>query len=93
MYGLRNGVAPSPSVDAMFTMRPACSRARCGRHARIMRAVPVRLTASVVSHARSKSSPPIATGMLTPASLTRMSTGPSCVDDLVDDLRRSRRRR
>ena len=23
VYGLRNGVAPSPSVDAMFTTRPA----------------------------------------------------------------------
>src|SRR4051794_29684365 len=70
-------VAPRPSVDATLTIRPSPSRRRSASAARTKPVYAVRLIASVVVHARSKSSESISAGMLTPALLTTPSTGPS----------------
>src|SRR4051812_16075441 len=77
VYAGMPAVAPSPSVDATLTIRPRPSRRRSSSAARTKPVYAVRLMASVVLHARSKSSESISAGTLTPALLTRPSTGPS----------------
>ena len=47
VYGDMYAVAPSPSVEAMFTTRPSRCRARSARHDRISRTCAVRFTAMI----------------------------------------------
>ena len=80
VYGEMYGVAPRPSVDAMFTMRPAPSRIEM-RQARLDHAHvagEVHRQRQIATRLRS-SSAPIGAGRLTPAQFTRTSIGPSVV--------------